>query len=833
MTRHTTTRPAPASLAGRVLAGLVLAALTFGVPAFLAYAGGWPLPSSIPTTWPAWQQLLTTPLSDRAVFDLLLIAGWLIWATFAYSVIDEFRHLHRSRALLEEPDRPGRRFSPIRGLAGLLVATVAAGTVAITTNAASASSASAAPPLVPMRATAVVAVAAQFPADTPQATPPALPAGLGVLVVNGCSHLYTVKAGDTLWHIADECLGDPNRWPEIWDLNKGQFWLEVSGYTRLTDPDLIYPRWTLTLPADATPAADSQVEPTTPPSGDPEPSATATTVPSTPSPTTSASSPTAQPTATITAEPTPTRSSSAAAVPAVTPSGTATGTATPSSTPTPTPSPTPSSTGTAVDDTEAGIDLPGGSWVPWALVAALTAAAGMVWLQRRRRYHPDIPDLPDEPVPLPEPLPTLQRAIRRHPTLGTVDPTVTDPTETEPHTPAMPWPTGGIGLVGDGAAAAARAAIVAALASGGQHHYHQRAEVILDRPTFAALFGDHTPPDEWPRLTVEVGPGHALATALERILYRNRILDEYNLDDLDTLRIRQPSEEALPPILHLALSPAPHILRNADRHEHRGRQSRSHVALHRSVARRQHHRRRRRHHRRRRSRITARRRPHPRRRHRRAGLAPRGPHRRRPRHHPDADAERSSHPGKPHRGTRSKPDGAVGTDDDEDAVGIPVPIEHSCARWAGPASTRSAGDCARRPPSWPCTLPAIQTAPSCVTSRSTCTRKRNSARSITRSTTNASNLRQILAKAGGRLLRDDGRYRLDSRHHHRRHLGSAGQRQSRRRRGSRPAPATAPRGMRPVSSVRSPKAKTTNGSNPTSKPCAAGPPRPTSCWPAT
>ena len=38
MTRHTTTRPAPASLAGRVLAGLALAALTFGVPAFLAYA---------------------------------------------------------------------------------------------------------------------------------------------------------------------------------------------------------------------------------------------------------------------------------------------------------------------------------------------------------------------------------------------------------------------------------------------------------------------------------------------------------------------------------------------------------------------------------------------------------------------------------------------------------------------------------------------------------------------------------------------------------------------------------------------------------------------------
>lgn len=48
-----------------------------------------------------------------------------------------------------------------------------------------------------------------------------------------------VRRGDTLWDLARECLGDPYRWPEIYALNRGI----------VADPDLIYPRESLHLPA--------------------------------------------------------------------------------------------------------------------------------------------------------------------------------------------------------------------------------------------------------------------------------------------------------------------------------------------------------------------------------------------------------------------------------------------------------------------------------------------------------------------------------------------------------------------------------------------------------
>ncbi|GEN78988.1 LysM peptidoglycan-binding domain-containing protein [Actinotalea fermentans] len=58
---------------------------------------------------------------------------------------------------------------------------------------------------------------------------------------------YTVVPGDTLWGISAEQLGDPQRYPEIVDLNRGR--PQPDGGT-LEDPDLIRPGWTLRLPED-------------------------------------------------------------------------------------------------------------------------------------------------------------------------------------------------------------------------------------------------------------------------------------------------------------------------------------------------------------------------------------------------------------------------------------------------------------------------------------------------------------------------------------------------------------------------------------------------------
>ncbi|MDT0164487.1 LysM peptidoglycan-binding domain-containing protein [Actinotalea sp. AC32] len=59
---------------------------------------------------------------------------------------------------------------------------------------------------------------------------------------------YRVDAGDTLWKIAAEELGDPLRYLEIVDLNVGR--AQPDGET-LRDPALIRPGWILELPATA------------------------------------------------------------------------------------------------------------------------------------------------------------------------------------------------------------------------------------------------------------------------------------------------------------------------------------------------------------------------------------------------------------------------------------------------------------------------------------------------------------------------------------------------------------------------------------------------------
>jgi hypothetical protein len=123
--------------------------------------------------------------------------------------------------------------------------------------------------------------------------------------------------------------------------------------------------------------------------------------------------------------------------------------------------------------------------------------------------------------------------------------------------PAQPaLPTGGVGLVGDGAHDAARAALVMALAAGGPHDPDHRSEVIIDRSTLKILFGtglDALRP--WSRLQVTDDLDGALALLDQRLLQRARILDEHNVTDISSLREPCPDEEALPPMLLICPPP--------------------------------------------------------------------------------------------------------------------------------------------------------------------------------------------------------------------------------------------------------------------------------------
>ena len=60
--------------------------------------------------------------------------------------------------------------------------------------------------------------------------------------------LYVVQPGDTLWDLAATHLGNPDRWSELFDLNRGR--AEPGG--QLVSPNLIYAGWTLEFPAGAT-----------------------------------------------------------------------------------------------------------------------------------------------------------------------------------------------------------------------------------------------------------------------------------------------------------------------------------------------------------------------------------------------------------------------------------------------------------------------------------------------------------------------------------------------------------------------------------------------------
>ncbi|MFD8986418.1 LysM peptidoglycan-binding domain-containing protein, partial [Streptomyces sp. NPDC059564] len=102
---------------------------------------------------------------------------------------------------------------------------------------------------------------------------------------------YSVRAGDSLSSIADEQLGDADRYPEVFELNKGTPLPDGAG--PFTDPNLIYPGQQIALPADApnpTPPApapsesrtgDNNPPAATPPAATPSPAAPAPVAPTT------------------------------------------------------------------------------------------------------------------------------------------------------------------------------------------------------------------------------------------------------------------------------------------------------------------------------------------------------------------------------------------------------------------------------------------------------------------------------------------------------------------------------------------------------------------------
>ncbi|GGK31468.1 hypothetical protein GCM10010124_25320 [Pilimelia terevasa] len=430
-------------------------------------------------------------------------------------------------------------------------------------------------------------------------------AGTITLVAAGRSYDVHVHRGDNLYKIAQQWLGDGDRWPEIYQLNKHRHF--DDGRT-LNNPRLIFAGWTLDLPDDAQPPAGhtnpKPTTPATPPVEPAQPSKPAEpTLPATPAPT----------------HPAPTPSG-----PATPPTddGVITTTAAPQSPSTSTPSK--SAQQPAPATSRPGIDLPGGGWVDAGLAAALATAAAAVWAHRNRRYRrlagvsrrrrdADLPavsalvkhvrarlaptfgprgarpattPVADEVAswvsdlrPTGEPgdltgadhdssalidsdwQPAPDREIiAEQQTPPQVEPADVVKVEPGPATPVAPstdgehaqvWPTAGLGLTGPGALAAARGLLVSALASGSPDDPQARTEVIIPASTLASLLGAAAV--QVPNTTSRLIVTNDLVTALEELeahaLYRARLCQEYEAVSIAQFRTEQPDREFVPPLV--------------------------------------------------------------------------------------------------------------------------------------------------------------------------------------------------------------------------------------------------------------------------------------------
>lgn len=566
---------------GRLLIRLgsatALVTMLAAVPAGLATYIGWPLPHHMPSG-DELTSFLTQAIGDQAIIDAIAVLLWLVWALFTIAVVVE------AAAAIRGVQAPRvRALGPLQGLASILVTGLTASVIASSALIPPTAASIFGPPATATAASASIMLQASpdrpvlLTTAAPETSPRLHTVGTVTLVIDGCGYEHKVVKNESLWRIAELCLGDPHRWPEIWELNKGKYWPHVSGTKAFTNPDVIFPGWVIDLPAGAalppqTTSPAPPIQPTTPQT--PAPSASAS--PSAPEAATASA--TTQPSAPATAGsedgvveliPTPTGSLSPSANPSPsTPVTSSTAADTPDEPPT-------------VDDgVSDGVTLPGG-WISAALGAALVTAVAWVWKRRRQRYmptpisHPESETDPGLAPPLaartlirqtlrrahpealrdPEPGPTVRQF-----TSAEVKPALpeTGPSGTELAGASTLPRTAGMGLVGDGAHDAARGLLVAVLASGHPEDPDAQGRAIVPAATLATLLGVSA---------VDLGPMHRLTIAAsftdavglieEEIIRRSRIVAEAHVADVQALRAEAVFAEPVPQLLLIADTPEP------------------------------------------------------------------------------------------------------------------------------------------------------------------------------------------------------------------------------------------------------------------------------------
>lgn len=212
---------------------IALAVVVVAIPMALITFIGWPLPHEMPSFGDVTDALGDRYVPDRFVVGALACVCWLIWVELVASVVVETFAYVRGEKSADVPLAGGMQkvVGRLIGGAALLVAAFLA----------RGETPDAIKPLVPAQPTPIAELAG---IDIDLTVDPV--AGQAGSMVETLP-TYTVEPRDTLWAIAEQTLGDPFRWGEIWELNAQR---DMGGRT-FVDPDLIIPGWRLQLPADA------------------------------------------------------------------------------------------------------------------------------------------------------------------------------------------------------------------------------------------------------------------------------------------------------------------------------------------------------------------------------------------------------------------------------------------------------------------------------------------------------------------------------------------------------------------------------------------------------
>jgi hypothetical protein len=267
-------------LARGLTALIMLTGLVAGVPAALWLLGSPFLPDHLPTVNDV-VAALTRPDDGSLLLALLVLVGWIAWLQLTYSILIEtvaqVRSLPRPRS-----DRFG--FRTTRALAALLIGWVlamaatpatASTTRPVTVSASSppAAAASAESPTGPVHVVqtrdTLWDIAARvlgdplrwreiFDLNDGRLQPDGGRLSDGSVLHVGWelrlpaepdpSHRRVrVEVGDSLTALADRYLGDPTRYPDLYEANAG---VRQPDGSHLDDPNVIRPGWLLSLPTD-------------------------------------------------------------------------------------------------------------------------------------------------------------------------------------------------------------------------------------------------------------------------------------------------------------------------------------------------------------------------------------------------------------------------------------------------------------------------------------------------------------------------------------------------------------------------------------------------------